>query len=404
MPDPKASSRRPRRRPSPALHQRRRRAALAGVAAIALIAGLTIGSCGGATTLTREQQLHAERAAQPVHFTVSVSGDLLIHSPLWERALQLGGGGHYDFAPELKELKPYVADADLGICHVETPMTPAPPTSYPIFNTPPALADGIEATGWDVCDTASNHSLDQGQTGIDDTGKALQHAHVAHTGSFASAADQDRLTIEDVDGVKVAFLAFTTDTNGIPAPHPWSVNVASRRRILDDAKRARRAGAEAVIVNVHWGGEIVPEYQEQPSSGQLALAKKLTASPLITAVVGQGPHAVQPIERINDKFVVFSEGNLISNQSPDYGLPPSSQDGMVVLLHCVADGRSVRVEKVRYVPVFVSHPDYVVLPIGDVLRRGEGDLTLLRDSYQRTVGVVGKGRGIEPVPTRLPGE
>jgi capsule synthesis protein PGA_cap len=403
MPDPGPISRRPRRRPSPARHQRRRLAALAAIGGVALVVGLTIGSCSGGTTLTRQQALQAERAAQPVHFTVSVSGDLLIHSPLWERALTLGGGGHYDFAPELNQLKPYVAGADLGICHVETPMTPAPPTSYPIFNTPPALADAIKATGWDVCDTASNHSFDQGQTGIDDTGKALDHAHVAHTGSYASAADQRRLTIRDVHGVKVAFLAFTTDTNGIPAPHPWSVNIASPGRVLDDAKRARRAGADAVIVNIHWGGEIVPEYQEQPSSGQLALAKKLTASPLITAVVGQGPHAVQPIERLNDKFVVFSEGNLISNQSPDYGLPASSQDGMVVLLHCVADGRSVRVDAVRYVPVFVSHPDYEVLPIGDALRRGEGDATLLRASYQRTVGVVGKGRRIEPVPPRLSG-
>ena len=102
-----------------------------------------------------------------------------------------------------------------------------------------------------------------------------------------------------------------------------------------------------MIVNLHWGGEIVPEYQPQPSSGQLALAKKLTASPLITAIVGQGPHAVQPIERINDKFVVFSEGNLISNQSPDAGLPASSQDGLVALLHCVADGGHVRVQRCR---------------------------------------------------------
>jgi poly-gamma-glutamate capsule biosynthesis protein CapA/YwtB (metallophosphatase superfamily) len=157
-----------------------------------------------------------------------------------------------------------------------------------------------------------------------------------------------------------------------------------------------------VIVNLHWGGEILPEYQQEPSSGQLALVKKLTASPLITAIVGQGPHAVQPIERINDKFVVFSEGNLISNQSPDAGLPAESQDGMVVLLHCVADGRGARVQGVTYVPVFVNHPDYEVLPIGDALKRGEGDATLLRDSYQRTVSVVGKGRSIRPVPPTVP--
>ncbi len=343
-----------------------------------------------------------QREAEPVHFTVSASGDLLIHTAVWERALALGGGSRYDFAGELKELRPYVADASLGICHVETPMTPATPTSYPIFNTPPALAKGIEKTGWDICDTASNHSLDQGQSGIDDTGKALENAGVKHTGSFPSPKAQRGITMTNVDGVKVAFLAYTTDTNGIPLPHSWSVNIASADRILGAAKRAHKMGAEAVIVNVHWGGEILPEYQTEPSSGQLTLAKKLTASPLITAVVGQGPHAVQPIDRINGKFVVFSEGNLLSNQSPAAGLPASSQDGMVVLLDCVADGHGTRVTGVRYVPVFVSQPDYTVLPVGPALEKGQGDSTLLRDSYKRTVGAVGGSKRIQPIPKKLP--
>ncbi|MDP9294496.1 MAG: hypothetical protein M3O90_08765, partial [Actinomycetota bacterium] len=112
---------------------------------------------------------------------------------------------------------------------------------------------------------------------------------------------------------------------------------------------------------------------------------------------------VQPIERVNGKYVVFSEGNLISNQSPAAGLPASSQDGMVVLLDCVKDIHGVRVRRVRYVPVFVSQPDYEVLPVGDALRKGEGDATLLRDSYQRTVSVAGHGKGIAPLPARLPG-
>jgi poly-gamma-glutamate synthesis protein (capsule biosynthesis protein) len=373
------------------------------VAVLALVGGLIIGGGDGGESLSRHQVARIQQQeAEPVHFTVSASGDLLIHSPLWERALELGGG-HYDFAPELAELRPYVADASLGICHVETPMTPAPPTSYPIFNTPPALAQGIKATGWDICDTASNHSLDQGQSGIDDTGKALDSNGIGHTGSFPSGkAQQHDVVMKDVQGVKVAFLAYTTDTNGIPLPHSWSVNIASPKRILDDARKAHHEGAQAVIVNIHWGGEILPEYQQTPSSGQLKMVKELTKSPLITAIVGQGPHAVQPIERINDKFVVFSEGNLISNQSPAAGLPAESQDGMVVLLDCVTRGEVTRVTRVRYVPVFVSQPDYTVLPVGSALKKGEGDAALLRESYARTVDVVGKSKRIQPIPEKLP--
>ena len=402
-PEPDRRDQRRRQRQS-AIHRRRRFAVVVLLAIAALGAGIIVGaSVGGGETLTARQAVEQQREAEPVHFTVSASGDLLIHTAVWERALALGGGDKYDFGAELKELRPYVADASLGICHVETPMTPATPTSYPIFNTPPALAEGIKQTGWDVCDTASNHSLDQGQTGIDDTGKALEDQGIEHTGSFPSQKAQRRITMLNVDGVKVAFLAYTTDTNGIPLPHPWSVNIASAERILDAAKEAHRMGAEAIFVNVHWGGEIVAEYDPEPSSGQLALAKKLTDSKLITAVIGQGPHAVQPIERINDKFVVFSEGNLISNQSPLAGLPASSQDGIVVLLDCVTDGDGTRVTGVRYVPVFVSQPDYTVLPVGPAIEKGQGDSTLLRDSYQRTVSVVGKDKHIEPIPKKLPG-
>ena len=36
-------------------------------------------------------------------------------------------------------------------------------------------------------------------------------------------------------GVRVAFLAYTEMTNGIPLPHPWSVNLARARRIVRDS-------------------------------------------------------------------------------------------------------------------------------------------------------------------------
>ena len=130
--------------------------------------------------------VRAQREAQPVRFTIAASGDLLIHSLVWERALALGGDTTTS-RPLFDAIEPYVAGADLALCHVETPMTPAPPASYPIFNTPPELARGIRATGLDACDTASNHSLDQAQTGIDETGRALDRAGVEHTGSFPSA-------------------------------------------------------------------------------------------------------------------------------------------------------------------------------------------------------------------------
>ena len=269
---------------------------------------------------------------------VEASGDLLIHSAVFDRALVLGGGRHYDFAPMFAQIKPYIQGADLALCHVETPMTPAPPAGYPTFNTPPALATAIAQTGWRACSTAATHSLDQGQTGVDDTIRALDRAGVAHAGTFSSAAAQKTPLIMTVKGVRVAFLAYTELTNGIPSPHPWSVNRASAAQILSDAHRARTDGAKAVIVNIHWGDQ----YVARPSSFQLALASTLTRSPDITAVVGQHVHIVQPIRILNGKLVVFGEGNLISNQTSAC-CPAASQDGMIVLLTITVDSRGARV-------------------------------------------------------------
>jgi Bacterial capsule synthesis protein PGA_cap len=337
------------------------------------------------------------RIRHPVQFTVEASGDLLIHSPVWQRALELGGGTRYDFAALFAQIKPYIRGVDLALCHVETPMTPAPPTGFPIFNTPPALAGAIHATGWRACSTAATHTLDQGQLGVDDTVRTLNRAGVLHTGSFASAAAQRTPVIITIKGVRVAFLAYTELTNGIPSPHPWSVNRAFAPRILADAHRAHQAGAQVVIVNIHWGDENVTE----PSSFQLQLADKLTRSPDITAIVGQHVHVVQPIRRINGKLVVFGEGNLISNQTLAC-CPAASQDGLLALLTIVVDRYGARVTFVHYVPIWVQHPTFLVLPVGRSVHTDPADAAELRASYARTVAAAGRGPGVQPVPARMP--
>ena len=398
-----AEQRRQRRERRRAATRRRRRLALAGLLMLGLASAATGAVVGVRPATGPTRTVSAARAAaaagpvRPVVFTVEASGDLLIHSPVWERALQLGGGTHYNFAALFTQIKPYITGTDLPLCHVETPMTTAPPTGYPTFNTPPALAPAIRATGWRACDTAATHTLDQGQTGIDDTVRALDGAGIANTGSFTSAAAQRTPLILTVKGVKVAFLAYTELTNGIPSPHPWSVNRAYAPQILADAHRARLAGARVVIVNIHWGDENVTE----PSTFQVHLANALTRSPDITAVVGQHVHVVQPIQTINGKLVVFGEGNLISNQTSAC-CPDGSQDGMIALLTIAVDRTGARVTNIRYVPIWVRHPDLEVLPVGRALRTDPADAAALRASYERTVSAVGRTLNVEPIPLHLP--
>jgi poly-gamma-glutamate capsule biosynthesis protein CapA/YwtB (metallophosphatase superfamily) len=362
---------------------------------------LTGASGGKALSDRRQQQTEASAVKsvttrKSVTLTVEVNGDLLIHSPVWERALAYGHG-HYDFWPMLREIAPYVRRADLAICHVETPMTPRAPRGYPVFNTPPALASAIVRAGWRICDTASNHSVDQGQYGIDQTGQALDRAGVLHTGSFASQAAAKRTLIVSVKGVRVAFLAYTEMTNGIPLPHPWSVNRAGMSAVRRAARVARRRGAQVVIVNFHWGDEFV----SRPSAFQLSTASALAKDPDITAIVGQHVHIVQPITRVHGKLVVFGEGQLLSNQSAAC-CQIQTEDGMLVFLHIAVSGNHSRVASITYLPTWDRHPDYTVLPIGDALGRHEAPADVLRESYDRTTSVVGRIRHlVEPIPAEL---
>ena len=400
--EPAPATRPPPRRHPPSVYaiRRRRAVALAAIAAL-LITGLvlTVGG-GGAEQLSKREALQAERAENPVELTLSFSGDLLIHSPLWNQALAHGGGTSYDFTPMLEPIRPYVERADLAFCHIETPLGEGEPQTEPLFRAPAELADSVAATGWDACDTASNHTLDQHLDGIEETIAILDAAGVAHTGSFATEAASEEPLLLEAQGARIGFVAYTDYTNDIPPEEEWSINYAEDPSEVDeivaDAKAAWKAGAEAVIVQMAWG----PENGTEPDADQEQMAEDLTASKYVTAVVGNGPHVVQPIERVNDKFVVFSEGNLISNQDANC-CPPGAQDGLIAELTLVIDGSGAHVDAVRYVPVWVDHSDYSVLPVGDALREGRGDAAALRESYQRTTSIAGSEPGVTPEPASL---
>lgn len=330
-------------------------------------------------------------AAAPAHdITIAVSGDLLVHEAVWRQAAAYADGDGYDFRPMLRRVRPLIAGADLAICHVETPLTArtTAPTAFPVFSTPPALAVAIRRAGFDACSTASNHSLDQGPAGITATLRALDASGVHHTGSARSAREARRpLILETAGGVRVALLAFTQVTNGqVPEP-AWRVNDigSDARPILAQARQARRLGADVVVVNLHWGIEL----QHEPTSEQLALAQALGRSRLVTAVVGQHAHVVQPIRRAGGALVLFGEGNLLSGQakSAEFRLPAEAQDGLIGLLRIrvPATGRAV-LRRIDYAPVYVDHADYVVVPVGADPSKPE-----YAASLARTTAAIGHG-------------
>jgi poly-gamma-glutamate capsule biosynthesis protein CapA/YwtB (metallophosphatase superfamily) len=388
--------------------------AAASFGGAALVAGHGEGDAPAAGDARRAEPARADAlvavrgqsaagATAPRTLTIVATGDLLVHQPVWARAYA-NGGGRYDFRPMFRAMRPTIRRAALALCHVESPMALGAPSGYPVFRTPPALARAIAWAGFDACSTASNHSVDQGRTGIRETLRALDRAGVRHTGTARTAREARRILVLDADGVRVALVAATYGTNGIPVPAPWSVNLIRPDRILRHARRAKRLGADVVVVNLHWGAE----YVNTPTAEQFRVARVLLRSRAVDVIVGQHAHVVQPIQRLRGRFVVFGEGNFLSAQSTAC-CPGPTQDGLAAVIRLLVTGDDVSVTRADYVPIYVRRPDYVVLPVGRRLRQlaaagrsGSAEASALRASRRRTVGVVGRTRLTRPLPGRAP--
>ncbi len=353
----------------------------------------------------------ASRAPNRPGFTLAVTGDLLAHQPVVAAARAAAGGAGYDFRPLLVQVRPILSRADLAICHLETPLSPDDRvvTYYPDFQAPKELAPAIRWAGFDTCTTASNHTLDDGPAGVRHTLDLLDAAGVRHAGMARSAAEAARAQSYTVDGFHVAHLDYSYGLNGrsVPVDQPWLVSLIDAPRILRDARAVRSAGADFVLVSLHWG----QEYQSAPTEAQRALARQLLASADIDLILGSHTHVVQPVERINGKYVVYGMGNFLARHAPCCDSPPTF-DGVIVHVVVEATAGRLRVTALTYTPTMVDPGTLVVVPVAAALAAGAASPSRaeLMASWRRTVARMDSldaaGSGVVPddpppgLPTR----
>ena len=244
------------------------------------------------------------------------SGDILLHERLWAQAKADGVDGNWDFYPQLADLEPEISSADLALCHLETPLAElgVDYQGYPTFNAPPQITEAIIKLGFDMCGTASNHSLDQGFSGLTRTIETLERAGIPHTGTATSQAGASQPLVMDVQtangAVKVGILSYTYGFNGFErdADKLWSANLIDPVAIIAEAKLARSQGAEIVIAKMHWGDE----YTNQANEFQTSVAQELADSGQIDLIDGSHSHSVQPITQIGNTWIAYSHGNFVA--------------------------------------------------------------------------------------------
>jgi poly-gamma-glutamate capsule biosynthesis protein CapA/YwtB (metallophosphatase superfamily) len=300
----------------------------------------------------------AERDTKPRSATLVMGGDLLWHDTVWLSAAEdhrrTGHGARFDFDPMFKALRPLVSGADIAVCHEEVPFAArgAPLQSYPVFAAPPEVARWVARMGFDACTTASNHSLDQGYDGIVRTANLLDAAGVAHVGTFRSRAERREPVILTTDqGVRVGIVAGTYGLNGfaLPEGREYSVSMWDPANLLAQARAARRAGADIVVVHLHGG----TEYDHLPNADQVAVVDRLARSPYVDLVLGEHAHVVQPITKVAGTWVVYGMGNLVAQQEVTR---PDTYQGIVVRFRFVERaGGGFRVARASYVPIAWNH-------------------------------------------------
>ncbi|TDA65533.1 MAG: CapA family protein [Clostridia bacterium] len=287
---------------------------------------------------------------EPVQVTIAAVGDIMMHTPQITAAYDPDRNTH-DFLPAFQYVRPYLADADLTLGNLETPQ--AGPArgypGYPRFNAPDELAPNLKETGFDVIITANNHALDQGAEGVAKTIATLEAAGLHPVGTARSAAEKDEITIEEVKGLRVAVLAYTYGTNGLPLPkdQPYLVNLLDKERVTQDVTRARAAGADIVLVYLHFG----QEYAREPGPEEQQLAAEIAAAGA-DIILGSHPHVLQRGERLGEtreKVIIYSLGNFISAQKGLY-----RQIGAIWKIHLEQDpsSQAVTIRRLTYLPTY----------------------------------------------------
>ncbi len=329
--------------------------------------------------------------------TIAVSGDIITHQAVGRVAAAYARDSNleFDFGPMFADVAPTLSAADLALCHLESPLAEGGTFQpFPRFNGPAELAVALAAAGFDGCSLASNHSFDQGSSGVAATIAAMRSAGLGHTGTAARSEDAGRVARYSAGGIEIAHLSYTYGVNGFE-PDPWEVRLIDPAVVAADALLARAAGAEFVVASMHWGNE----YQRSPSSLQVQWATDI--APAVDLVVGHHAHVIQPVDVIGDTLVLYGLGNFLSNQEPTC-CTAYSQDGVIVTVE-IGDGPDgVSVLGYTITPTMVDRPTMRIIPVVSTLARLDASSerwlqSRLDASLRRTVdslGLLGS-----PVPT-----
>ncbi len=362
--------------------------------------------------------------------TILSTGDLVMHIPVVNTGLQ--SDGSYNFDSIFRYITDYVDAADYSVVNLETTLAGTdngfPYAGYPRFNCPDALANATKSAGFDMLLTANNHSFDTTLVGYKRTLEVVRELGLETLGTYLSA-DEQKWTIEEINGIKVGMLCYTYATGLGPKGTPrlngnaeigeagicnyftYDNLPAFYSEVQGYLDEMKAAGAEATMIYMHWG----VEYVLAPNEYQTAMAQKLCDLGF-DVIIGGHPHVVQPVDLLQSNenpdhktVVLYSMGNAVSNQrmgNISSISTPHTEDGILfsVTFSKYSDD-TVYLENVSAIPTWVNlnsnngSRQYNIVPLDDSIRSEwmskfnmtENEYNSAQRSYDRTSQLVDEG-------------
>ena len=370
--------------------------------------------------------------------TVGSMGDLLMHMPIFDdwtkyNAAVQQSDGSYDFESVFRYLTEYITPLDFAAANLETTLCGTDNgyaySGYPLFNCPDAVVDGAKDAGFDMLLTANNHSYDTSLVGYKRTLEVVQEKGLQTLGTYASP-EETKWTVQDINGIRIGMLCYTYATrvteDGRPSLNDnvpiaeaglcnyfWKGNLdAFYSEVETYLSEMEAAGAEATMMYIHWGVEYILDANDE----QKAIAQKLCDLG-IDVIVGGHPHVVQPVDLLESTVdpehktvCLYSMGNAVSNQrlgNLQSITTAHTEDGILftVTFEKYSDG-TVYLSGAEALPTWVNmhqngngKTEYNILPLDydrveewpQMFEIGETTLNAARNSYTRTMDIVGEG-------------
>ena len=332
------------------------------------------------------QQTDIEEVVEVKNVKKSMSlvmvGDALIHDSIYKDAYV--GDNNYNFMDMFDYVGEEIKDYDLKYYNQETIIggKDLGLSNYPMFNSPDEIGSDLVKTGFNMVSLANNHSLDKRERGINysvDFWKSMDG--VISAGSYNSWEDRNEAKVYEKNGIKFAFLSYTTGTNGIPLPEgkEYLVNVYSDEVVKDDIA-AVKDKVDVIIVAMHWGSE----YTHTPTAEEKRIATYLSSLG-VNLIIGCHPHVIQPVDYVGDTLVIYSLGNFISSQR---SLGLAKIIGLMVGLDIVVENDKVTFENINYELLFTydkNYKNFKIIPFNRLNNDILNNYEQIREEYMNIV-------------------